>query len=304
MEEKPETVLGESAGGAASLTAIRLASVSLDRCSRVPRRACLAKGRARESRHATASRVEPADEGSRTSPQPAALKGRLHGGAGIGSRASLSRSTLIALIAPGQAGGIGSTFREECTNNAAHQPAAMARYIELPTSRKDAEEHSHDEQGSALPYAASDSYSQAAGDRESSTSNRRVVALFGAGLLLLVVLSTGYHWANWVRTPRTFFGPPPSKHLEIDLRRGNVPGPAELLTSAAPAASYRKALRPELRYLTRVPSLISSLLRTGCLIEALFRTRRADSFNGWTGHVLAAFSLLYLAQLTQRVAIL
>ncbi|KAG0666890.1 hypothetical protein C6P46_003600 [Rhodotorula mucilaginosa] len=153
----------------------------------------------------------------------------------------------------------------------------MARYIELPTSRKDAEEHSHDEQGSALPYAASDSYSQAAGDRESSTSNRRVVALFGAGLLLLVVLSTGYHWANWVRTPRTFFGPPPSKHLEIDLRRGNVPGPAELLTSAAPAASYRKALRPELR---------------------------ADSFNGWTGHVLAAFSLLYLAQLTQRVAIL
>ena len=33
-------------------------------------------------------------------------------------------------------------------------------------------------------------------------------------------------------------------------------------------------------------------------------TRRADSFNGWTGHVLAAFSLLYLAQLTQRVAIL
>lgn len=31
---------------------------------------------------------------------------------------------------------------------------------------------------------------------------------------------------------------------------------------------------------------------------------RADSFNGWTGHVLAAFSLLYLAQLTQRIAIL
>lgn len=40
--------------------------------------------------------------------------------------------------------------------------------------------------------------------------------------------------------------------VEFDLRRGNVPGPAELLTSAAPAKSYRGALRPELRYLTRV----------------------------------------------------
>lgn len=127
----------------------------------------------------------------------------------------------------------------------------MARYIELPTSRKDAEEHSDDDP--ALPYAASDSYRQA-GPQEQSTSNRLVVALVGAGLLLLVVLSTGYHWANWVRNPRTFFGPPPpfkgSTAVEFHLGRGNVPGPAELLTSAAPAKSYQKALRPELRYLT------------------------------------------------------
>lgn len=125
----------------------------------------------------------------------------------------------------------------------------MARYIELPTSRKDAaEELSHDED-SALPYAASDLEHQ-----EQATTNRLVVALVSAGLLLLVVLSTGYHWANWVRNPRTFFGPPPLRPTtEFHLRRGNVPGPAELLTSAAPAArSYREALRPELRYLTRV----------------------------------------------------
>ena len=128
----------------------------------------------------------------------------------------------------------------------------MARYIELPTSRKDAEELSHDED-SALPCTASDSDRQA-GHQEQATTNRLVVALVGAGLLLLVVLSTGYHWANWVRNPRTFFGPPPPLRstTEHPRRRGNVPGPAELLTSEAPAHSYRKALRPGFRYLTRV----------------------------------------------------
>ncbi|GAA5928381.1 O-fucosyltransferase family protein [Sporobolomyces koalae] len=59
-----------------------------------------------------------------------------------------------------------------------------------------------------------------------------------------------------------------------------VPTPATLLTSAAPAKSYHDALRPDLRYLT------------------------LDSWSGMTGQHLTALSLMYLAQLTQRVAII
>ena len=106
----------------------------------------------------------------------------------------------------------------------------MAGYIELPTSRKDGEEHreSEDDDCGSLPHprnASASSYRQ-----EASSKNRFVVVLVAVGLLLLIVASTGYHWANWVRHPRTFFGPPPSDSTatEFRLRQGNVPGPAEV----------------------------------------------------------------------------
>ncbi|GAA5970808.1 hypothetical protein JCM11641_004462 [Rhodosporidiobolus odoratus] len=54
----------------------------------------------------------------------------------------------------------------------------------------------------------------------------------------------------------------------------------QLLTPAAPATSYFDALRPDLRYLT------------------------ADSWSGMTGQYLSALSLMYLAHMTQRVAII
>ncbi|GAA5863247.1 hypothetical protein JCM8547_002876 [Rhodosporidiobolus lusitaniae] len=64
-------------------------------------------------------------------------------------------------------------------------------------------------------------------------------------------------------------------------RKGfSVSGPAELLTPQAPALSLYDGLRDDLRYLMM------------------------DSWSGETGQVLTTFSLLYLAQQTQRVAII
>ncbi|GAA5884480.1 hypothetical protein JCM16303_005101 [Sporobolomyces ruberrimus] len=72
---------------------------------------------------------------------------------------------------------------------------------------------------------------------------------------------------------------PPTTRLRAVARRG-VPGPKELLSQDAPAASLYDALREDLRYLT------------------------ADSWSGEVGQLLSAFSLLYLAQETQRIAII
>ncbi|GAA5959874.1 hypothetical protein JCM3765_000629 [Sporobolomyces pararoseus] len=74
------------------------------------------------------------------------------------------------------------------------------------------------------------------------------------------------------------YGSPKLRSYQSDSIR--VPGPETLLTSAAPARSYHEALRPDLRYLT------------------------LDSWSGMTGQHLTALSLMYLAQLTQRVAII
>ncbi|ORY63677.1 hypothetical protein BCR35DRAFT_334784 [Leucosporidium creatinivorum] len=63
-------------------------------------------------------------------------------------------------------------------------------------------------------------------------------------------------------------------------REGKTPGVAELLLPTAPASSMYDALDPGLRYLV------------------------TDSWSGLSGHVANAFSLLYLALQTQRIAIL
>ncbi|GAA5877286.1 hypothetical protein JCM3774_001625 [Rhodotorula dairenensis] len=167
----------------------------------------------------------------------------------------------------------------------------MSRYTELPSSQKDVElaatkdpdaAAENDSQDDDDDVGSGDSlfeYATLSAVRQPPRSRHLVRAAAATAIAAVVVLSTLYHWSNWVPNPRTFFGPPPASST-LSLREGRVPGAAELLTAAAPAKSYRTALRPELRYVT------------------------ADSFNGWTGHVLAAFSLLYLAQLTQRIAIL
>ncbi|GAA5914983.1 O-fucosyltransferase family protein [Sporobolomyces salmoneus] len=72
-------------------------------------------------------------------------------------------------------------------------------------------------------------------------------------------------------------GPRKSK-LNAVGRKG-VPGAKGLLTAEAPALSMYDALRKDLRYLT------------------------ADSWSGEVGQLLSAFSLLHLAQQTQRIAI-
>ncbi|BGP38506.1 hypothetical protein JCM10449v2_002440 [Rhodotorula kratochvilovae] len=59
-----------------------------------------------------------------------------------------------------------------------------------------------------------------------------------------------------------------------------TPGPKELLTKAAPAKSLYDGLRPDLRYLV------------------------GDAWSGMTGQFLTCLSLIYLAQRTQRVAVL
>jgi hypothetical protein len=56
--------------------------------------------------------------------------------------------------------------------------------------------------------------------------------------------------------------------------------PMQLLTAQAPATSFHDSLRPDLRYLT------------------------SDSWSGLTGQFFTVLSLLHLAQLTQRVAIM
>ncbi|GAA5934157.1 O-fucosyltransferase family protein [Sporobolomyces koalae] len=71
---------------------------------------------------------------------------------------------------------------------------------------------------------------------------------------------------------------PPETLLGATDRTG-VPGPAQLLSQQAPAVSLYDALRDDLRYLT------------------------ADSWSGEVGQLLSVFSLLHLAQQTQRVAI-
>ena len=98
--------------------------------------------------------------------------------------------------------------------------------------------------------------------------SRHPLVLAGIVIVLLVVYS-GWHWRpHPPHPPRDFYGPPT---LPPHLRReGPVPGPAsvrapcsirnmdwqltliivQLLTSAAPAKSYHKALRSDLRYLT------------------------------------------------------
>ncbi|GAA5892982.1 hypothetical protein JCM8208_004143 [Rhodotorula glutinis] len=59
-----------------------------------------------------------------------------------------------------------------------------------------------------------------------------------------------------------------------------TPGPRELLTTDEPADSLYDALRPDLRYLI------------------------GDAWSGMTGQMLTCISLMYLAQRTQRVAII
>ncbi|GAA6024155.1 hypothetical protein JCM11491_001016 [Sporobolomyces phaffii] len=81
----------------------------------------------------------------------------------------------------------------------------------------------------------------------------------------------------FARRDRWKYGSP---RLATSSLSRDVPGPRSLLTAAAPARSYKDALRPDLRYLT------------------------LDSWSGMTGQHLTALSLLYLAQLTQRVAII
>ncbi|GAA5969789.1 hypothetical protein JCM21900_003206 [Sporobolomyces salmonicolor] len=72
-------------------------------------------------------------------------------------------------------------------------------------------------------------------------------------------------------------GPRPTKLGAVGER---VPGAKELLSSRAPATSLYDALRPDLRYVT------------------------ADSWSGEVGQFLSVLSLIYLAQESQRIAII
>ncbi|BGP14472.1 hypothetical protein JCM10213_004594 [Rhodosporidiobolus nylandii] len=72
------------------------------------------------------------------------------------------------------------------------------------------------------------------------------------------------------------YGPPPS----TGRRREFAVGPKTLLTSQAPASSLYDGLRSDLKYLI------------------------GDSWSGMTGQFLTALSIIYLAQETQRVAVI
>ncbi|GAA5935583.1 hypothetical protein JCM10213_003624 [Rhodosporidiobolus nylandii] len=112
------------------------------------------------------------------------------------------------------------------------------------------------------------------GARRAQERTKKLLAATGAGIVLLLLY---YRWTGRVVVEkRTSFGPPVTKLW----RGGVVPNASALLTSSAPTTSYFDALRPDLRYLT------------------------ADSWSGMTGQYLSALSLLYLAHMTQRVAIL
>ncbi|GAA5997767.1 O-fucosyltransferase family protein [Rhodotorula paludigena] len=117
-----------------------------------------------------------------------------------------------------------------------------------------------------------------AASRHSKERTRRW-ALAGAaafGFLFLVWL-VGVHRSE---DKREAFGPPPPLPQRGPKTGGVVPDGSTLLTRAAPARSYWDALRPDLRYLT------------------------LDSWSGMSGQYFTALSLLYLAHLTQRVAII
>ncbi|GAA5955416.1 hypothetical protein JCM21900_005368 [Sporobolomyces salmonicolor] len=101
-------------------------------------------------------------------------------------------------------------------------------------------------------------------------------ALGGVSILLLVALTRG--WSGGEPTvQRRQFGPPKRTSLSS---LASAPNASTLLTSQAPARSFYDALRPDLRYLT------------------------LDSWSGMTGQFLTTLSLMYLAQQTQRIAIL
>ncbi|GAA5870793.1 hypothetical protein JCM1840_006806 [Sporobolomyces johnsonii] len=102
------------------------------------------------------------------------------------------------------------------------------------------------------------------------------VALGGVGVLLLLALTRP--WSGGEPTvQRRRFGPPKRTSLSS---LASVPNASTLLTSQAPARSFYDALRPDLRYLT------------------------LDSWSGMTGQFFTTLSLMYLAQQTQRIAIL
>ncbi|GAA6023432.1 hypothetical protein JCM11491_005581 [Sporobolomyces phaffii] len=133
-----------------------------------------------------------------------------------------------------------------------------------------------------------------------SSSKRRVVhpvLWFIVGFVLSSLLSAGVVQKLDVRKTRILVspdsceavqqfeldrgirvGPPPSQLRAVGA--AGVPGPIELLSNTAPAASLYDALRDDLRYLT------------------------ADSWSGEVGQLLSAFSLLHLARETQRIAII
>ncbi|GAA6027547.1 hypothetical protein JCM8097_007916 [Rhodosporidiobolus ruineniae] len=139
----------------------------------------------------------------------------------------------------------------------------------------DAELGLMDKELSSSSSSASTSSSRPRSNSRLTDKQRRIIwALGGAAVMLFVV----YRWTGRVVGERKIeFGPP---KREARMGRRAVANASTLLTSAAPATSYLDALRPDLRYLT------------------------ADSWSGLTGQYLSALSLLYLAHLTQRVAVI
>lgn len=123
----------------------------------------------------------------------------------------------------------------------------MSRYTELPSSHKDVElaatkaplaapsENDDDDDdddtddGNGSHFDSTDALTGEQEHGRHPTRSLRVArAAIAIGLVSVVVLSTLYHWTNWVPNPRTFFGPPPPPASStVLLREGTVPGPEE-----------------------------------------------------------------------------
>ncbi|GAA6051373.1 hypothetical protein JCM3770_004508 [Rhodotorula araucariae] len=118
--------------------------------------------------------------------------------------------------------------------------------------------------------------SSALARRRPERTRRIGIAALGALAFMLLVWTVGRSQRR--EDVRESFGPP--SVAKVEARVAAVPNATTLLTSAAPARSYFDSLRPDLRYLT------------------------LDTWSGWSGQFLTVLSQLYLAHLTQRVAII
>lgn len=187
----------------------------------------------------------------------------------------------------------------------------MAPYKSLAVNASDAE------LGGAYPEKTR-SAGQRGMLRRMGAERWRAMAMPVLGSLLVLVLLWQWTHPADATVRRDSFGPP--SVLRVVREAGVVPNASTVRTNALTDLSRGTDGRADSSSRPKRPQdRTSTLCDPTCAISSVSRPLSAyqtveltlydavqtlDSWSGWSGQVLTAFSLLYLAHLTQRVAIM